>query len=159
VLGARESDPAHLIEAVTVYREALKERTREKVPLAWATTQNNLGNALQALGELESDPARFTGAVTAYREALKELTRERVPLDWANTQNNLGNALRSLGLMESDLERLQEAATAYHAALLEYRVAKAQARAEGVKSNLQRVQGEISQRKQATAKSARSRSS
>ena len=34
-----------LEEAVAAYREALKERTRERVPLDWATTQVNLGNA------------------------------------------------------------------------------------------------------------------
>jgi hypothetical protein len=66
---------------------------RCRVPLDWAMTQNNLGNALVALGERESGTARFEGAVSAYREALKEYTRVRVPLDWAMTQNNLGNAL------------------------------------------------------------------
>ena len=75
--------------------------TRERVPLDWATTQNNLGNALQALGERESGMARLEEAVVAYREALKERTRERVPLDWATTQNNLGNALAMLGERES----------------------------------------------------------
>jgi hypothetical protein len=38
-----------LEEAVTAYREALQERTREQVPLDWAMTQNNLGNALSLL--------------------------------------------------------------------------------------------------------------
>jgi hypothetical protein len=33
-------------QAVAVYREALKEYTRERVPLEWASTQNNLGSAL-----------------------------------------------------------------------------------------------------------------
>lgn len=68
------------------------DRTRERVPLDWAMTQNNLGNALSTLGERESDTARLEQAVDAYRDALKERTRERVPLDWATTQNNLGNA-------------------------------------------------------------------
>ena len=63
------------------------------MPLDWATTQNNLGNALFRLGERESGTARLEEAVAAYREALKEYARERVPLDWATTQNNLGNAL------------------------------------------------------------------
>lgn len=45
-LGARQSDLARLQETVTAYREALKERTREKAPLDWAATQNNLGTAL-----------------------------------------------------------------------------------------------------------------
>ena len=61
-----------LEEAVAAYREALKERTRERVPLEWAKTQNNLGNALSTLGERESGTARLQEAVAAYREALKE---------------------------------------------------------------------------------------
>ena len=70
-------------------------RTRERVPLDWARTQNNLGTALSTLGERESGTARLEEAVAAYRAALEERTRERVPLDWATTQNNLGNALWS----------------------------------------------------------------
>ena len=92
-LGERESGTARLEEAVAAYRAALEERTRERVPLDWATTQNNLGNALRTLGERESGTARLEEAVAAYRAALEEWTRERVPLDWATTQNNLGNAL------------------------------------------------------------------
>ena len=53
-LGERESGTAQLEEAVAAYREALKEWTRERVPLEWATTQNNLGTALATLGERES---------------------------------------------------------------------------------------------------------
>ena len=92
-LGKRESGTARLEEAVEAYRDALKERTRERVPLDWATTQTNLGLALWTLGERESGTARLEEAVEAYRDALKEYTRERVPLDWAMTQNNLGTAL------------------------------------------------------------------
>jgi hypothetical protein len=40
-------------------RDALEEWTRERVPLQWATTQNNLGNALRVLGERESVTARL----------------------------------------------------------------------------------------------------
>jgi hypothetical protein len=36
---------------------ALEEYTRERVPLRWALTQNNLGNALLRLGERESGTA------------------------------------------------------------------------------------------------------
>ena len=86
-----------LEEAVGAYREALKEWTRDRVPLDWAMTQNNLGNALGRLGERESGTKRLEEAVGAYREALKEWTRDRVPLDWAMTQNNLGIALQTLG--------------------------------------------------------------
>ena len=117
-LGERESGTARLEEGAA-YREALKERTRERVPLDWATTQNNLGAALQSLGERESGTARLEEAVAAYREALKERTRERVPLDWARTQTNLGDALGSLGERESGTARLEEAVAAYREALKE----------------------------------------
>ncbi len=93
--GERESGTARLEEAVAAYRAALEERTRERVPLDWAATQNNLGNALRTLGERESGTARLEEAVAAFRAALQEYTRARVPLDWAATQNNLGN--RALG--------------------------------------------------------------
>jgi len=118
-LGERESGTARLEEAVAAYRDALKERTRERVPLDWAMTQNNLGNALSRLGERESGTARLEEAVAAYRDALKECTRERVPLQWATTQNNLGNALSRLGARESGTARLEEAVAAYRDALKE----------------------------------------
>jgi hypothetical protein len=50
-LGERESGTARLNEAVAVYREALKEATRERVPLQWDVTQNNLDRALKLLKE------------------------------------------------------------------------------------------------------------
>jgi tetratricopeptide (TPR) repeat protein len=118
-LGERESGPERLVEAVAAYREALKERTRERVPADWAVTQNNLGNALAILGQRESGTTRLKEAVAAFGEALKERTRERAPLDWATTQNNLGNALRTLGDREGDTARLEEAVTAYREALKE----------------------------------------
>jgi tetratricopeptide (TPR) repeat protein len=76
------------------------------VPLDWAMTQMNLGNALEALGERESGTAKLEEAVSAYREALKENTRERVPLDWAGTTGNHGEALMHLA------ERTRDAAMA-----------------------------------------------
>jgi tetratricopeptide (TPR) repeat protein len=80
-----------LEEAVTAFREALKERTRERMPLQWAGTLHNLGAALRTLGAREPGIARLEEAVAAFREALKERTRERVPLQWAGTQHSLGN--------------------------------------------------------------------
>ena len=53
-LGRRENGTAKLEEAAAAYREALKEQTRERVPLQWAGAQNNLGNALWRLGEREN---------------------------------------------------------------------------------------------------------
>ena len=117
--GEEFGDNAALVDAIARYRALLDRRPRERVPLDWAMTQNNLGNALRTLGERESGTARLDEAITAYREALKEWTRERVPLDWAMTQNNLGNALLRLGERESGTARLDEAVAAYREALKE----------------------------------------
>ena len=45
-LGDRESWTAHLEEAVTAFRAALEEQTRDRAPLDWAETENDLGRAL-----------------------------------------------------------------------------------------------------------------
>jgi tetratricopeptide (TPR) repeat protein len=93
------------------------------VPLQWAQTQNNLGNALMNLAEWESGTRRLEEAVIAYREALKERTRERVPLQWAATQNNPGITLRVLGQRERGTGRLEEAREAFGSSWDVYREA------------------------------------
>ncbi len=106
--------------AIAINRRLLEEYTRERVPLNWAATQNNLGGVLQTLGERESGTQRLEEAVTAYRAALEEHTREREPLNWAAIQNNLGVALQTLGGRESGTQRLEDAVIAYRAALEEH---------------------------------------
>ena len=100
-------------------RESPEKYDRERIPLQWATTLNNLGNALVRLGEGDGDTARLEEAVAAYRAALEERTRERVSLDWAAKQNNLANALANLGEREGGMARLEEAVAAHRAALEE----------------------------------------
>src|ERR1700694_1356307 len=48
-LGQRESGTTRLEEAIIVYREALHELTRDRVPTDWASIQMNLGGALTTL--------------------------------------------------------------------------------------------------------------
>ncbi len=115
--GAQSGRNAPLEEAVRTYRAVLKEYVRDRMPLDWAATQNNLGSTLAILGARESGRARLEEAVTAHRSALEELTRDRVPLMWAAAKNNLAIALLSLGERESGTARLEEAVTAHRAAL------------------------------------------
>ena len=117
--GDEMGDNAALRSSIAVWEQVLEQHPRDRVPLDWAQTQNNLGIALERLGERESGTARLEEAVAAFRAALEERTRERVPLDWAMTQNNLGNALRRLGERESGTAHLEEAVAAYRAALEE----------------------------------------
>src|ERR1700688_4700796 len=118
--GTEVGDNAAASASIEKSRHILTLRSRERVPLDWAMTQNDLGTALSTLGERETGTARLDEAVVAFREALKERTRERVPLEWAATQNNLGTALSSLGARESGTARLDEAVVAFREALKEY---------------------------------------
>jgi len=116
-LGEREARTGRLEDAVTAYREALKEQTRERVPLAWGMTQVNLGAVLARLGARENGTARLEEAVAAFHAALEEIRRDQVSLQWAMTQVNLGAALATLGARHSGTTRLEEAVAAYRAAL------------------------------------------
>src|SRR5690606_42008756 len=86
------SGTARLEQAVAAYREALKERTPERVPLDWAMTQNNLGNALSGLGERESGTARLEEAVEAYRSGLALFRAAGAEYYIGGTQANLARA-------------------------------------------------------------------
>jgi tetratricopeptide (TPR) repeat protein len=118
--GDQKGENSALFVSIATYNAALEEYTRERAPLDWAKTQNNLGLALWRVGERESGTARLEEAVASFRVALQEQTRERVPLDWAMTQNGLGLVLWRLGERESGTARLEEAVAAYRAALEEY---------------------------------------
>jgi hypothetical protein len=74
---SRWSGTARLEEAVAACRAALQERTRERVPLDWAMTQNNLGTALRTLGARESGTARLEEAVAAYRNRVASWSDKR----------------------------------------------------------------------------------
>lgn len=107
--GGEAGDNEALADSISRWRDLLAAYPRERVPLDWAMTQNNLGNALQTLGQRETGTARLLEAVAAYRLALDERTRERAPLLWAATQNNLGNALVMQGVHARDPDLLREA--------------------------------------------------
>jgi tetratricopeptide (TPR) repeat protein len=141
-----------LVLAIETYRDALLEDARERVPLGWAETQDNLGGALSTLGERESGTARLEEAVSAYRDALLEYTRERVPLHWATTQNNLGIALSTLGERESGTARLEEAVSAYRDALLERTRERVPLHWAGTQNNLGTALWRLGERESGTAR-------
>jgi hypothetical protein len=49
-VGEQSGNNAALMEAVRRYHSALNSYSRNRVPLDWAMTQNNLGTALEDLG-------------------------------------------------------------------------------------------------------------
>jgi tetratricopeptide (TPR) repeat protein len=90
-LGEREGGTARLEEAVVAYRAALEELRRDRVPLDWAATQNNLGNALRALGE-RGDAAALPQAIAAFEGALEEFRLARTDHFVSITEENLARA-------------------------------------------------------------------
>lgn len=103
-------------------REALEvsltEPYRVQVPLAWAETQNHLGNILAALGQQRRDAELFEQAIQCFSHALEEFTQESTPLEWAATQYNLGTANQTLGRLLDATKPLKIAVDAYTNALL-----------------------------------------
>ncbi|MBX3568484.1 MAG: caspase family protein [Rhizobiaceae bacterium] len=99
-LDANVSAGRHL-QSVVAYTMAMQELTRDKVPLQWAATQNNLANAYQALAYRQRDPAQsmsyLNQSADAQRAALTEMTQERAPLMWASVKTNLGRTLMMIG--------------------------------------------------------------
>ena len=93
---------------MAIFRETLQERTRERVPLDWATTQNNLGNALQMLGWRRAERPGWRRRWLLPRGAYGTYARAGAA-GLGGDQNDLGDALRTLGDRESGTARLEEA--------------------------------------------------
>ncbi len=112
--------PTYLSLAIVAYEAALTVYTRERFPVQYGMTQNNLGNAYGILAQVEDKAANSRKAITAYKAALTVYTRERFPMDYGMTQNNLGNAYGTLAQVEDKSANCRKAIAAYEAALTVY---------------------------------------
>jgi tetratricopeptide (TPR) repeat protein len=110
---------SHILELV---REALEgsltDEYHDQEPLAWAETQNYLGNILAALGQQRRDAELFERAIQCFSHALEEFRQEDSPSEWAATQYNLGTANQALGRLLDAAKPLKIAVDAYTNALL-----------------------------------------
>ena len=70
-LGEREAGTAPLEQAVEACCAALTEWTQDRVPLQWATTQMNLGDALRTLAGRSGDPAQALDQLTLAEVTLR----------------------------------------------------------------------------------------
>jgi hypothetical protein len=91
-LGAREPGTARLEEAVAAYRDALTEGTRDRVPLDWAFTMENLGLAQMALGERTADLATAETAIQSIAAALAVFREGKVAFNTEKAERNLAEA-------------------------------------------------------------------
>lgn len=97
---------------------ALTNDIRDQEPLAWAETQNRLGNILAAMGQQQRAVELYEKAIQCFNHALEVLSQDDSPLDWAATQYNLGTASQALGRLQEDAKLLKTAVDAYTNALL-----------------------------------------
>ncbi len=91
--------------------------SRAREPLAWAETQNNLGNILAALAQQRRDATLFERAILCFNQALEVFSQESAPMEWAYTQYNLGTANQALGRLLEATQPLKIAVDAYTNAL------------------------------------------
>jgi tetratricopeptide (TPR) repeat protein len=110
--GEREDNKAKIEEALSIFRETLTVRTRESGATdAWADSQANVAQALEALGNLNE-------ALAALREAATERSLDRTPDAWIGLQNQIGSLLSKLG-KGGDPDRTNEAIGVFRGALKE----------------------------------------
>jgi Tetratricopeptide repeat len=79
--GREFGDNQALQGAIAAYRMVLDLASPEWVPLDWAMTQNNLGNALLTLGQRESGTACLEEAIATW-EACLIVVAHVWPPDW-----------------------------------------------------------------------------
>jgi len=92
--------------------------SRDQEPLAWAETQNYLGNILAALGQQRRDAELYQQAIQCFSNALEEFRQETSPLEWAATQYNLGTANQALGRLLDATKPFNNAVDSYTNAML-----------------------------------------
>jgi uncharacterized caspase-like protein len=116
-LGLRMTDlniaAGRHVQSVGAYLGALQELTRERVPLQWASVQQNLANAYLSLARLQRDSGTTQGylrqAEEAQNAALQEMTRERAPSMWANVKLGLGETMQLMAFRAATPEEARSA--------------------------------------------------
>lgn len=119
-----DAQVASLQQSIHAYQEALRYRDKEREPLKYAATQNNLGTTYWHLAQQFStkdtkDTAAnyLHSAIAAYVEAMTHYYSQGDALNWAMIQNNLGTAYWNLAQYEQTESWLQLAVGAYQDAL------------------------------------------
>ena len=103
-----EGDRIRVGVAVNSLRASLRVFTPETHPVAWASTQLNLANALQYLPSVHQE-SNLDEAVQLYEEVLQYRDPQRDPLGYARILANQGNALGHLGVFADARTRLDTA--------------------------------------------------
>ncbi|MGE3305745.1 MAG: caspase family protein [Rhizobiaceae bacterium] len=94
-----------LIEARTVYEQALTRVKRAQYPMLWAALQNNHANVVKEIaGRTDNRPYRvlmLVQALGSYTYAMQEWTRETAPAHWAVAQSNMAIIYQDLAWLDA----------------------------------------------------------
>lgn len=99
-----EEYPDKWQQAVMHYEQALRVRTRDKNPLRYAATLQNLGTAYRQLDSGDKT-ANVLKATDCYRRALRVYNLSAFPVQHAALHNNFGNAYLSLAIANERIRR------------------------------------------------------
>jgi len=145
--GRYKPDDEATKSAIALYQSVVKDSAGGKNPVAWASAQNNLGNALQVLGERTNNAQLAADSVAAFEAALTAWSHERFPLEWANVQNSLASALRNIGENESGADNLTKSVAAQGMEVLTSAgVESLKADAKGVAAKIKSKDGKVEER-------------
>jgi hypothetical protein len=81
---------------VDAYREALKERTQERVPLDWAMTTYNLGRALAVIALRQMNAENFCAAIVTRLEAFEVFQQAKTSHYVQTGGKGIENAIRQM---------------------------------------------------------------
>lgn len=109
-----------LVSAREALEVLLTDDYRAQQPLAWAQTQNSLGNIFAAQGQQQREALLFEKAIECFNHALEVFSQEESPREWATTQYNLATAKQALGRQQGDVKLLKSSAENYTTALLHW---------------------------------------
>ena len=130
-----------MAKAIAYYEAALRVRTEQDFPAAWAMTQNNLGNVYANL-PTDDRAANIAKAIPCYEAALRVHTEQDFPVEWAQTQNNLAIAYHNLPtgdrarIVSKAIACLEAAARGYLTAGLTEHAEEARQRAAELRAEL-----------------------
>ncbi len=99
-----EEFPGKWQQAIQHYELALQVRTRDKHPICYAATLQNLGTAYRRL-PTGNKVVNAMKAARCYRRALEVYDRTSFPAQYAALRNNLGNAYLSLAMIDARIRR------------------------------------------------------
>ena len=117
LIAERDNDGVALAKAAENFAALQLIYTQERLPIAWAEIQSQLGRIFVVQGHTDESSSLLHQGISALRDAYEVLTLEDGTLPWALGHSSLGNGLVCLGRLEKNAELIEQGVSAYQAAL------------------------------------------